>query len=441
MNYKDALTYIEEMGKYGSVPGLDSIKELCFRLGNPQDELSFVHIAGTNGKGSALAYISTVLQEAGYRVGRYISPTISDYRERIQVGGKMISKEGLCRHLETVKRAAGEMAAEGKPHPTVFEMETALAFLYFREKKCDIVVLETGLGGSLDATNLVTTTAVSVIASISRDHMAFLGDTLSEIAENKAGIIKEGVPVVSMEQEPEAMQVIRRTAEEKGSRLVVTSKEEAKNIHYGVEKQKFDYKQYKKIEITLAGQYQIDNCILAIETLLVLSERGFPIKESALREGLKKTVWKGRFSVIAKKPFFIVDGAHNEDAAKKLASSVRFYFTNKKIIYIMGILKDKEYEKIIAQTCQMAEQIITVATPGNARAMTAYELAKAVKEYHPNVTAADSLEEAVEMSYLLADQDSVIIAFGSLSFLGQIMTIVENRHTIRRDSHGRSEEN
>lgn len=441
MNYKDALTYIEETGKYGSVPGLESIKELCLRLGNPQDELSFVHIAGTNGKGSVLAYISTVLQEAGYRVGRYISPTISDYRERIQVGGKMISKEGLCRHLETVKKAAEEMAAEGKPHPTAFEMETALAFLYFKEKKCDIVVLETGLGGSLDATNLVTTTAVSVIASISRDHMAFLGDTLAEIAENKAGIIKTGVPVVSMEQEPEAMQVIRRTAEEKGSRLVIISKEEAKNIRYGVEKQKFDYKQYKKLEITLAGQYQIANCILAIEALFILSERGFPIKESALREGLKKTVWKGRFSVIAKKPFFIVDGAHNEDAAKKLASSVRFYFTNKKIIYIMGILKDKEYEKIIAQTCQMAEQIITVATPGNARAMPAYELAKAVKEYHPNVTAADSLEEAVEMSYLLADRDSVIIAFGSLSFLGQLMTIVENRHTIRRDSHGRSEEN
>ena len=441
MNYKDALTYIEETGKYGSVPGLESIKELCLRLGNPQDELSFVHIAGTNGKGSVLAYISTVLQEAGYWVGRYISPTISDYRERIQVGGKMISKEGLCRHLETVKKAAEEMAAEGKPHPTAFEMETALAFLYFKEKKCDIVVLETGLGGSLDATNLVTTTAVSVIASISRDHMAFLGDTLAEIAENKAGIIKTGVPVVSMEQEPEAMQVIRRTAEEKGSRLVIISKEEAKNIRYGVEKQKFDYKQYKKLEITLAGQYQIANCILAIEALFILSERGFPIKESALREGLKKTVWKGRFSVIAKKPFFIVDGAHNEDAAKKLASSVRFYFTNKKIIYIMGILKDKEYEKIIAQTCQMAEQIITVATPGNARAMPAYELAKAVKEYHPNVSAADSLEEAVEMSYLLADRDSVIIAFGSLSFLGQLMTIVENRHTIRRDSHGRSEEN
>lgn len=441
MNYKDALVYIEEIGKYGSVPGLDSIKELCRRLGDPQEELLFVHIAGTNGKGSVLAYISTVLQEAGYRTGRYLSPTISDYRERIQVGGKMISKEGLCRHLETVKNAAEEMVKEGKPHPTAFEMETALAFLYFREKKCDIVVLEAGLGGSLDATNLVTTTVVSVIASVSRDHMAFLGETLSEIAENKAGIIKKGVPVVSMEQEPDAMQVIRRAAKEKGSRLVIASKEKAKNIRYGVEKQKFDYKQYKKLEITLAGQCQIDNCILAIEALLALSERGFPVKENALREGLKKTVWKGRFEVIAKKPFFIVDGAHNEDAAKKLAASIRFYFTNKKIIYIMGILKDKEYEKIIAETYRLAEQIITVATPKNARAMPAYELAKAVKEYHPNVTAADSLEEAVEMSYLLADKDSVIIAFGSLSFLGQIMTIVENRHTIRRDSHGRSEEN
>jgi len=441
MNYKEALTYIEEIGKYGSVPGLDSIKELCRRLGDPQEELMFVHIAGTNGKGSVLSYISTVLKEAGYRVGRYISPTISDYRERIQVGGKMISKEGLCRHLETVRKAAEDMAKEGRPRPTAFETETALSFLYFKEKKCDIVVLEAGLGGSLDATNLVTTTVVSVITSISRDHMAFLGETLSEIAGNKAGIIKEGIPVVSMEQEPEAMRVIRRTAEEKGSRLVTASKEEAKNIHYGLERQKFDYKQYKKIEITLAGQCQIDNCILAIEALGVLSERGFPVKENALREGLKKTVWQGRFSVIAKKPFFIVDGAHNEDAAKKLAASIRFYFTNKRIIYIMGILKDKEYEKIIADTYKLAEQIITVATPGNKRAMPAYELAGAVKEYHPNVTAADSLEEAVEMSYLLADKDSVIVAFGSLSFLGQIMTIVENRHTIRRDSHGRSEEN
>lgn len=271
--------------------------------------------------------------------------------------------------------------------------------------------------------------------------MAFLGETLAEIAENKAGIIKKGVPVVSMAQKPEAMQVIEQAAKEKGSRLIIASGEEAKNIRYGIEKQRFDYKKYKKMEITLAGQCQIDNCILAIEALALLSENGFLIGEKALRQGLFKTEWRGRFTVIAKKPIFITDGAHNEDAAKKLAASVQFYFTNKKIIYIMGILKDKEYEKIIANTYALAEQIITVAAPDNPRAMSAYELAKAVREYHSGVTAADSLEEAVEMSYLLADQDSVIIAFGSLSFLGQLMTIVENRHTIRRDSHGRSEEN
>ncbi len=441
MNERQAMEYIEEIGKYGSVPGLSNIRELCRRLGNPQDLLHFVHIAGTNGKGSVSAYMDSVLREAGYRVGRYLSPTIFDYRERIQVNGKMISKTGLCRHLERVRRAAEEMAKEGMPHPTAFEVETALAFLYFCEKKCDIVVLEAGLGGSLDATNLVTTTVLSVLTSISRDHMAFLGETLGEIAANKAGIIKEKIPVVSTFQEPEAMREIEKEAEKKESALVAVSPEEIKKVRYGIEKQYFDYKQFKKLEITLAGQYQIENCAVAAEAFMQLSGRGFPVSEKALRDGLKKTAWKGRFSVIAKKPFFIVDGAHNEDAAKKLADSIRFYFTNKKIIYIMGILKDKEYEKIIAQTGSLAEQIITVAAPKNKRAMSAYELAGAVKEYYPCVTAADSLEEAVEMSYLLADPDSVIIAFGSLSFLGQLMAIVENRHTIRRDSHGRSEKN
>lgn len=437
MNYKQAMEYIEETEKYGSVPGLDNIINLCEKLGNPQNDLKFVHIAGTNGKGSTLAYISTVLKEAGYRVGRYVSPTIFEYRERIQVNERMITKDALCRHLEKIQEAITELQTEGKPHPTAFEIETAMGFLYFKEKQCDIVVLETGLGGTLDATNLITTPVASVLASISMDHMAFLGDTLAEIAENKAGIMKQGVPVISMEQEPEAMQVIQNRAEEKGAALTVASWKDASKVRYGVEKQKFDYKNYKGLEIHLAGKCQIANAILAIEVLHVLKENGFLVTEKALREGLKNTVWTGRFSVIAKKPLFIVDGAHNEDASIKLADSIRFYFTNKKIIYIMGILKDKEYEKIIANTAPYAEQIITVTTPHNKRALPAYELAKAVKEYHPHVTAVDSLQEAVEMSYLLADKDSVILAFGSLSYLGELIGIVENRHTIRRDSHGR----
>lgn len=437
MNYKQAMKYIEETAKYGSVPGLDNIINLCEKLGNPQQDLKFVHIAGTNGKGSVLACISTVLKEAGYRVGRYISPTIFEYRERIQVNEEMISEEALCRHLAVIQHAVEELEREGKTHPTAFEIETALAFLYFKEKECDIVVLETGLGGTLDATNLITTTVVSVLASISMDHMAYLGNTLAEIAENKAGILKKGVPVVSLQQKPEAMEVIKKKAEAMGCALTVASGEEASNISYGVEEQSFDYKNYRGVVITLAGKCQISNAILAIETLQVLAGQGFPVSGKALYEGMKKAVWRGRFTVLAKRPLFIADGAHNEDAAEKLADSIQFYFTNKKIIYIMGILKDKEYEKIVANTAAYAEQIITVTPPGNPRAMAADELARVVAKYHPHVTVAGSLEEAVERGYQLADEDSIILAFGSLSYLGELMNIVESRSTIRRDSHGR----
>lgn len=441
MNYKETMSYVEEISKYGSVPGLDNIRELLIRLGNPQDALKFVHIAGTNGKGSTLAYISTVLAHAGYKTGRYVSPTISDYRERIQINGRMISQKDLCAYMERIKEAAEKMCTEGLAHPTIFEVETALAFYYFKEKGCDIVVLETGLGGTLDATNIVTTTVAAVLASISMDHMAFLGKTLEEIAENKAGIIKKGCHVISTRQEEAVMDVIRQKCDALGCSLTVADIQNATKIKYGINKQKFSYKEYKDIVIHMAGRYQIDNCILAIETLRILAEAGYPVKERKLAEGLEKTQWHGRFEVIGTRPLFLADGAHNADAAKKLADSIRFYFTNKRILYIMGVLRDKEYDKIIEATYQEAEHIITITPPDNPRAMQAYELAQEVQKYHASVTAADSLQEAVELAYLLAEKDTVIIAFGSLSYLGVLTEIVQNKHKIRRDSHGRSEKN
>ncbi len=437
MNYTEAIEYIESIGKYGIVPGLDSIKELCRRLGNPQDSLQFVHIAGTNGKGSALAYVSTILRCAGYRVGRYISPVIFEYKEKIQVGKRNITKDALCEGVERIKGICEEMVRDGFHHPTPFEVETALAFWYFKREACDIVVLETGMGGLLDATNLITTTQVAVLASISMDHMQYLGETLGKIAEQKSGIIKPGCRVVSMRQKPEAMQAVEAACKEKGCILTVSERCPAnnassgtckiKNVRYGIEKQCFDYDGLKKLEITMAGRFQIDNAVLAIEVIRALCELGFVIPEKKLRRGLKETVWTGRFSLLAKKPFFVVDGAHNEDAAEKLAESIEFYFTNKRIIYIMGILKDKEYEKVIRLTAQYADQIITVTPPENPRALPAYELAQEVAKVHPHVTAADSLEEAVEISYLLAGRDDVILAFGSLSYLGKLINIVENR--------------
>ena len=443
MNYREAMEYIEELKQYGTVMGLDTMRELCTRLGNPQDELKFVHIAGTNGKGSVLAYISTVLCTAGYSVGKYLSPTVKDYRERFQIDGRMITQSSLCNHLEQVRTAAEAMAAEGLPHPTSFEVETAVAFLYFLDKKCDIVVIETGLGGALDATNVINTTLAAVFSSISMDHMDILGDSLEKIAIAKAGIIKNKCYVISAKQPPEVMKVLRQAALLKKAKFYTADVTRTKNVRYGVTKQHFSYDKYKDIEITMLGRFQTENAVAALETIAILGKLGFPVPEDKLRQGFRETKWPGRFDIIGRKPLFIADGAHNEDASGKLAESIRFYFTNRRIIFIMGMLKDKEYDKVIRNTYELAEHIITVTPPVRDRALHAYELAQAVREYHSSVTVADSVQEAVEIAYLLAGQDKecVIVAFGSLSYLGELMNVVEHRDTIRRDSHGRSEEN
>lgn len=443
MNYREAMEYVEELKQYGTVMGLATMRELCARLGNPQDQLKFVHIAGTNGKGSVLAYVSTVLHTAGYRVGRYISPTVKDYRERFQVNGKMITQSALCSNLEQVRAAAEAMAEEGLPHPTAFEVETAVAFLYFLNKQCDIVVLETGLGGAQDATNVVNTTLVAAFTSISMDHMDVLGDTPEQIAAVKSGIIKNRCYVISAKQSPEVMKVLRQAALLHKAKFFTADVTRAKNIRYGAAKQYFTYDKFKNIEITMLGQFQIENAVVAAEILSALGKVGYPVPEDKMRQGFSETVWRGRFDVIGKKPLFIADGAHNEDASKRLAESIRFYFTNRRIIFIMGMLQDKEYDKVIRNTYELAQHIITVTPPVRDRALHAYELAQAVREYHGSVTVADSVQEAVEIAYLLAGQDkeTVVIAFGSLSYLGELMNVVEHRDTIRSDSHGRSKEN
>ncbi len=428
MKYAQALEYLEKVKKYGVVLGLETTMELCRRLGNPQDDLKFIHIAGTNGKGSILAYVSTVLKEAGYKTGRYdVSPRMRDYREMIQVNGRMITKKAVGELTELVRAAADSMVEDGFSHPTVVEMETAMGFLYFKQMGCQIVVLETGLGGLLDATNVVKNTLVAAFASISMDHMDFLGKTLESIAKQKAGIIKPGCKVVTGCQDAAVMAVLSENTKYNKCDFIIADAEKATKVKYGVAKQQFDYGELKNVEITLAGQCQIANCITAIEVIKALEPFGFPVSEKALRTGLKETRWDGRFTVLQKHPLFIVDGAHNRDAAKKLADSLRFYFTNKRIIYIMGVLRDKEYDKVIEETFSLADQIITLTPPDNPRALPAYELAVAVKDFHPNVTCVDSVEEAVEIAGLLAGKDDVIVAFGSLTYLGRVMDIVEKK--------------
>ena len=429
MNYEETLDYIASLSTYGIVPGLDSITELCRRLGNPQEALAFVHIAGSNGKGSVLAYVSTILKCAGYKVGRFSSPAIFEKREIIQVNGRSITKKAFCELAERIKAVCEEMVSDGFAHPTPFEVETAMAFLYFKECGCNVVVMEVGMGGREDATNLIQNTKVAVLTPISMDHMQFLGKSLKEIAWQKAGIIKNGCYVVSAVQDADCMQVIAEEAATKGAALTVPG--EATKVKYGLVKQRFSYKNaagidFADLEITLAGKQQVENASLAVEVIGKLAECGYKVSEKQLRKGLYETIWPGRFQVLSEKPYFVIDGAHNEDAAKKLAESVRFYFTNKRIIYIIGILRDKEYEKVIAETYAYADQIITVTSPNNPRALHALDLAQTVREYHPNVTAAGSLEEAVEMAYLLAGKDDVIISFGSLSYLGEMTKVHAN---------------
>lgn len=434
MTYAEVMDYIEELKVYGSVPGLANMENLCEKLEMPQRALKFVHIAGTNGKGSVLAFISEILKEAGYRVGRYISPTIFEYRERIQINARPVSKKDLCHLMTRMKEICEELIREGKPHPTAFEIETAMAFQYFKEKGCQLVVLETGLGGSLDATNIIEKALVEVFASISMDHMGVLGKTLKEIAENKAGIMKPDSVVVALKGEDEVMEVLRNRASSLKIPFYVTDAKEAVGIRRGLEKQTFSYKGYKKLVITMAGTYQIENAMLAVDAVDQLKKAGFTIPDKAVYRGLEKAVWPGRFQILSKKPCFIADGAHNADGARRLAESIRFYFTNRRIIYIIGMLRDKEQEEILKATCPLASQILTVSTKGE-RGLAAYDLAQKASNYHSNVTAADSVQEAVELSYLLADKDTVIIAFGSLSYLGELIKMVEKPYG--RDSHGK----
>ncbi len=442
MKYQEAMDYIDYCAGFGIVPGLDSIRELLKRLGNPQNELKFIHIAGTNGKGSTLAFISTALTENGYKVGRYVSPTIFEYRERFQIQGKPISKAEVGRLMGTVALLADAMEKENLPHPTPFEIETAMAFLLFAEKKCDLVVMETGMGGLLDATNAIENTLVSVITSISKDHMGFLGETIEEIAVHKAGIIKKSSVVVSAMQEESVMTVLEKTAiQMQASQIVYLKENEIKNEKFNLQKTLFTYKEMKRMEISLLGTYQTKNAALALEVLNVLKEMGYRIKEEKVRKAFREARWPARFQVIDKKPLFLVDGAHNAAAAKELRKSIEFYFTNRRIIYIIGVFRDKEYRQVIETTCDLAEHIITVAKKGSSRALPSLELAEEVAKVNPMVTVADSVEEAVELAFLLADQDAVMIAFGSLAYLGDCIYAVEHRKEMGKDTHGQQRKN
>jgi dihydrofolate synthase/folylpolyglutamate synthase len=449
MTYEEARSFIEEANQYGSKLGLETVTELMSRLGNPQEELKVIHIAGTNGKGSTNTFIASILAAAGYRVGRYISPAVFSYRERIQIfrpyteeeaaqaksgiaiGADKtgcpyriedISRQGISDAIEKVKLACEAMVSEGLVHPTSFEIETAMAILYFREVGVDFAVIEVGLGGRMDATNIIRKPICVVITSISMDHMQFLGDTLALIAEEKAGIIKEDCPVVTCSQKPEALEVLLRVSREKRAPFTLADHTNAIPLSFIPEGTEFRY-QGEEYRIQLLGAHQIMNAVLAIEAVKALRSEDLTIPEEAVKTGLSFAKWSGRLEMIGQKPYFIIDGAHNEEAAMRLADAIRLYFKERRIIYIMGIFADKDYRRVVELTAPLADQIITL-TPNNSRALSSDALAKEVQKYCPTVLDAKTVRQAVTCAYEAAGEEDIILAFGSLSFLGELKEII-----------------
>ena len=418
MTYDEAVEFADSTKKYGSILGLESIRNLMQELGNVQEQLHIIHVAGTNGKGSVCAFLSAALTEAGYRVGRYNSPAVFERREVFRIGETMISKEEYAAVFERVQTACEALKKRGCPHPTVFEVETAAAFLWFYEKKCDLVLLETGMGGGTDATNLITHPVCSVLTSIGMDHMQYLGNTIEEIAKVKAGIIKKGCPVVALKQGDSVCEVIKNKAEECGSRCVLVEvpqyMQEApiwgttlQDVHYG------------SVHTALGGIWQRENLSLALAVLKLLEESGYPITKEAVQSGIAKTIWHGRYEVLQTEPLFIIDGAHNPIAAKRLKETIEKDFTNRVIIYIIGVLADKEHEKMLRLLLPGAKAVFTV-TPDSPRALDGEILAKEARKYADNIWHVPDIGKAVKMAKETAKESDVILAVGSLSYLKEV---------------------
>lgn len=468
MTYQEAKFYLEECGKAsGIVPGLERMERILSLLGNPEEKLSVIHIAGTNGKGSTAAYLASIFSEAGCKTGRFASPAVFGTREMFlitegrpegmeypreiravgQPGTRSISREEFSSLVSGLKDIAQKMQHEPCGAPTRFELETAMAFLYFQKEKCDMVIMEAGLGGAGDSTNVLKKPLASVLASISYDHRRFLGETIAEIAAQKAGIIKEGCPVFSYEQEEMgeiSKNVIAKEAKEKHAPLVFADfsrlremteasgvldsrqgNQEVISAASGCRSNKADcwwnrfiYKE-TEYQTRLLGEHQLKNAALAIEVA-----GGLGITKDCIQRGIQKTYWPGRLERIWKSPDVILDGAHNPDAAKVLAKALLKYYPGRKIIFVMGLFADKDYEKIIAHTLPVAKKTFCVTTHTK-RALDAESLCREIRKQGGTAKACESISKAVDMAVQEAGSDGVVAAFGSLSFLRDVRDFFE----------------
>lgn len=415
MTYEEALSYIHSICWKGSKLGLDRTRELLGKLDDPQKELKFIHIAGTNGKGSTAAMLSSILEEAGYRVGLYTSPFINRFNERMQVNHQPIPDEELAALTEYVRPYADAMADS----PTEFELITALAMVWFARQKCDIVVLEVGMGGELDSTNIIDVPEAAVIAAMGLDHVKELGPTMADIARAKAGIIKEGGRVVSYGGTPEADEVIAAVCRARNASLRQPDFSAIVPGDFGLEGQTFSYKGWRGLRIPLVGAYQMNNAAVVLETVEVLRQRGWNISDEAVRQGLADTRWPARFEVLRRDPVFIVDGGHNPHGIRATAESLRRLFPGRKITFVTGVMADKDVEHILGLIVPLADQFFTVR-PDNPRAMDAGELAARIEAMGAKATACASVRDGVDRAIQAEGPHGVACALGSLYMSGEV---------------------
>lgn len=429
MNYNEALKYIHESHKFGVRLGLDNIKKLLELLGNPQDNLNIIHVAGTNGKGSTCSFISTILKESGYKVGLYTSPYLETFTERIRVNGENIPETEVARIIDIIKEKIEVMVSEGYSYPTEFEIVTAMAFYYYNDQNVDFLALEVGLGGRYDATNVINKSLANVITSISLDHTGILGDTIGKIAYEKGGIIKENSTTIVYPQKQEAKEVIQQICIENNSTYIECDFNNVNKKECNIYSQKFDCIVnnilYKDLEIKLIGDHQINNAILALTVIdFINKEKKLDISEESIRKGLVETRWPGRIEIIKENPMFIIDGAHNEEGAISLAKSIDKYLQNKNLTLIIGMLEDKDINSVLDILIPRFNKIITT-TPDNPRAINANKLADKVKVYNKNVIYKPSIEEAVNYALESITKNEVIVSAGSLYMIGEVRSLVK----------------
>ena len=418
MDFLEAQNYLEKVRSLkGIVLGLDTMRHLMAKLNNPQDKVKFIQVAGTNGKGSTAAYLTSILSEAGIKVGRYTSPAVFSSTEQYFACGSCISESEYAKGVTAVAEAAASLDGET---PTAFEQETALAFWYFAQKGCELAILEAGLGGDMDATNIVTTTVCSIITSISMDHCRILGNKISEIAAHKAGIIKPGAPVICIEQKEDAMEPIRAAAKAADTPLYEVHRDEVRQIFSDKRESIVFFREFENLHLKMLGSCQPENAALAVQAASVLS-RSYPIEKKHIYDGIEKTRWGGRFELHSGSPDIILDGAHNPDGIRRLRESVNQMFGAVPICYVCGVLADKDYEKEIEILFGRASNVFTV-TPPSPRAMKSTDLKAAIKKRFSQLKvisfdSEDGIEKAMEAA---VSQNNPVVVCGTLTILARV---------------------